>query len=777
MKKNKRAGFVAISILLGLSLQAQTIGAWRSHMAYNNATLVAKTPHAVYAVCDGSLLSYSPDDQSVQTYSVQDDLSPSAIRLLNYCPDTKSLLIVYEDSNIDIFLGRNNVYHLADIKNNIYLSNKAVNHVEIRQGYAYLATGFGVVVIDMQKREIKNTYRLETNTTAVCEWGDSLYAATDDGLLRAPLSSNLLDKTNWSRVSGLDGIRIAKMVLFKDHLVFGDNDNVWYLSREGVLNLLLPSTYCRQLEVLNNRLHLVFWSGMIFYDNFDRFIGVDLSDQIRFVSPSSSEGNYWLAWGDRGIAEIEVEASPGPWVDYKVLVSDVTVNSPVRNMAFRLKFSGEKLLVTGGDRSGNRMNLRGTFMVYENGVWKNLDDRAIAAQTGILCEDLMDAVEDPRNPGRYYVSSWGEGIYVLNEDLELETLYSFDNSTLQSTLPTASFANRFVRVDGMVFDDKANLYTVSAEIVNTLNILSNTGQWSEHVYDNFSGVLPNRIIIARDGKKWVNFFRKGTATSIGILVLDDTKGAVDDASDDYKDIIYYSAQFTDQQDRNIGATTYSCIVEDLSGTVWVGTDNGPITFSSAEQVGRGECNRLTGIDQYGVAYYLLDGQRITAIAVDGANRKWIGTTGGGLFLVDHSGELSVTNFTTANSPVLSNNITSIAVNGKTGEVFIGTDRGICSYQGDAIDGKPDYSEVYAFPNPVFPRRNNQVVITGLMQNSRVKITDLAGNLMKETVSNGGQYTWNCTNPKGEIVSAGIYLVFATLPDGSQGVVTKIMVIK
>jgi hypothetical protein len=174
---------------------------------------------------------------------------------------------------------------------------------------------------------------------------------------------------------------------------------------------------------------------------------------------------------------------------------------------------------------------------------------------------------------------------------------------------------------------------------------------------------------------------------------------------------------------------------------------------------------------------LLEGQKITSIAVDGGNRKWIGTSDGGLFLVDHAGELFVTNFNTNNSQILSDNITSIAINGETGEVFIGTNRGICSYQGDAIDGKSDYSEVYAFPNPVFPLRNNQVVITGLMQTSRVKITDMAGNLMREAVSNGGRYTWDCTNPQGEMVSAGIYLVFATLPDGSQGVVTKIMVIK
>jgi hypothetical protein len=146
--------------------------------------------------------------------------------------------------------------------------------------------------------------------------------------------------------------------------------------------------------------------------------------------------------------------------------------------------------------------------------------------------------------------------------------------------------------------------------------------------------------------------------------------------------------------------------------------------------------------------------------------------------VDNSGEtLTVENFNKSNSSLISDNVTSIAINNQTGEVFIGTDIGLVSYQGDAIEGKPDYSNVYAFPNPVYPMRNNQVIITGLMQNSTVKITDMAGNLIKEATSMGGQYTWNCTNVRGEVVKAGIYLVFAATPDGSQGVVTKIMVIK
>ncbi|MDR2804111.1 MAG: hypothetical protein LBB85_00500, partial [Dysgonamonadaceae bacterium] len=442
MKKNKSIFWVAAGILFGISVQAQTVGTWKSYMAYNNATLVTETPDKVYAVYDGSLLSYSPEDQSVQTYSIQDDLNPSAIHFLNYCPDTKALLIVYDNSNIDIFLGRNNVYHLPDVKNNIYISNKTINSVEIRNGYAYLATGFGIVVIDMYKREIKNTYRLEANTMAVCEWDDALYAATDNGLLWAPLTANLLDKENWTRVNALDGVKIAKMVVFQDHLVMYDNERllVRYFSREGTLKTLITDNLCRQLTVLNDQLAVILWSGILFFKDFDTSTGVTMDDQIKQISSLYSGENYWVAWGDKGIIKLALKPLPGGWLEYETLVSGLKPNSPVRNLAFRLIFSNNKLLVTGGDRADNRKNLTGTLMIYENGRWKSADPEAIEAQTGIPCQDWLDVIEDPARPGRYYVSSWGEGIYVLNENLELEELYSLDNSSLQSALPNSTSA-------------------------------------------------------------------------------------------------------------------------------------------------------------------------------------------------------------------------------------------------------------------------------------------------------------------------------------------------
>jgi hypothetical protein len=223
------------------------------------------------------------------------------------------------------------------------------------------------------------------------------------------------------------------------------------------------------------------------------------------------------------------------------------------------------------------------------------------------------------------------------------------------------------------------------------------------------------------------------------------------------------------------------MAEDINGEGWVGTDNGPISFSSAERVAKGECRRVVARDQYGENFYLLNGLKITCIVVDGGNRKWMGTDDSGIFVVDRSagsGELQVVeNFTAENSHLISNRINSIAIDNETGAVYIGTDKGLCLYMGEAITGKPDYAEVYAMPNPVKPAKGEQVVVTGLMGNSTVKITDMAGNLIKEGTSLGGRFVWDCRDRRGAVVKAGIYLVFAATPEGQQGVVTKIMVIK
>ena len=744
------------------NIQAQ-VGTWKTYMAYYQATIVAETPNLVFAVYDGSLLSYNPEDEEVRTYSMQNGLHDTNIQQMAYHPGANALVLVYDNSNIDIFSGENNVYNLPFIKDYPYIQDKTVNNLEIIGDYAYISTNFGIVVVDVKRKEVKDTYRLGVPVRSVCQNGDYFYAVTTEGLKRALITSNLLDKGNWISIGPADESlsNAIQILYFKDQLFYltswnqigymDSNDNLYWFG----------FSYARSMKLLNDQLVVLTDTDIYFYSDITTRTSVPLSAYS--IDCINSKNQYWLASGEAGLSGFTKLPD-----DYKLTASDIKVNSPKRNLNAYMTFAANKLLVTGGGKDSNRKNIAGTLMVYEKGQWYNFDENAIAAKTGLPCLDLMSAAVDPQDPMHYYVGSWGEGLYEFRNN-ELENLYTYTNSSLQTAIEGS---NRYIRVDGLIFDKNNNLYMVNGGVNNGLSIFMDQKEWKNFFYSPLASADVDKILISRSNQKWFNFFRGARA---GIMVLDDNGTIGDDSDDQYA----YSGTFVDQQGNDIGATVYLAMAEDQNGLIWVGTDNGPIYFTSMDEVSRGVCNRIISTDQYDAGYRPLEGVKITAIAVDSGNRKWMGSAGSGVFVVDQSQgqETQVVNFTTDNSFLLSNVINSIAINNETGEVFIGTDKGLCSYQTDAVEGKPDYSNVYAYPNPVRPASSSQVVITGLMQNSTIKITDLTGNLIQEGVSVGGQYVWNCADRFGSIVKSGIYLVFAATSSGNQGVVTKIMVIK
>jgi hypothetical protein len=767
-------------MLLAMPVPAKNSpGSWKTYLSCQVPVCVAETPNRIFAVYkgfyddllvhnDGALFSYSPQDNSVETYSPEDGLNDTGIKLMTYSPEMNVLVLVYDNSNIDLFYGRNNVVNISDIVKWGYL-DFTVNSIAITGKLAYLSAAFGIVEIDLERQEVKNTFKPGANVMAVCQWEDYFYAATAEGLKRASKSSNLMNPGNWKLFPlnyGGNPKRIEKMRLFNDHLVFydGSNTNSYYLAKDGTVKLLLDDI-CRDLTVLNEQLIICGSNSISFYTDFNDPVKIDKT-AISISSYNSSQ-TYWIVQPEKGLTEIKKDGNTGDIIP--------PPNSPLRNYNFFMTYTAGKLLVVGGQL--NVPTLAGTFMIYENGKWINFDNQAIAKESGLVyngspwCRSFTSVTVDPRDSKHYFVGSFWGGIYEFQDTIFVKHHSDKNtNNALQTVLPNEPYPGVYVRTGGVAYDRNNNLYTVNTEVQNGLSVLTNDNRWKSFYYPEISNGWMHKLLITRDNRKWIAKY----TGNIGIFVLDDNN-TVDNTSDD---ICYYSASFVDQQGEDIKAATYSCLAEDLNGIVWVGTDNGPVSFSSVEQVGRGECNRIISTDKYNAGYRPLEGEKITAIAVDGGNRKWMGTDGNGVFVVDNSGEtLQVEHFNTGNSKIISDKITSIAINNQTGEVFIGTNKGIVSYMSEAIDGLPDYSEVYAFPNPVKPASHSQVVITGLMANSTVKITDIAGNLINQGVSLGGRYSWNCTNRSGAIVKAGIYPVFATLPDGSQGTVTKIMVLK
>lgn len=178
------------------------------------------------------------------------------------------------------------------------------------------------------------------------------------------------------------------------------------------------------------------------------------------------------------------------------------------------------------------------------------------------------------------------------------------------------------------------------------------------------------------------------------------------------------------------------------------------------------------------ADYLLSGIDITAIAIDNANRKWIGTNGNGVYLISSDNMVEEHHFTTSNSSLLSNIIQSITIDNNSGIVYIGTEKGLCSYQSEATQTNEvmDSDNVWAYPNPVTPEYKGMITITGLSLNSDIKITSSNGALVAQGRSTGGSFQWNGKDLEGNRVASGVYMVNAATSDGKKGTVCKVVIV-
>jgi hypothetical protein len=350
----------------------------------------------------------------------------------------------------------------------------------------------------------------------------------------------------------------------------------------------------------------------------------------------------------------------------------------------------------------------------------------------------------------------------LNDGI-ITNVYYDNNSILEK--PFSSWDRIFI--GDISFDQYGNLWMINSSCNALLKVLKSDGEWQSYNVSSVTNALQaTRILIDSKNQKWIVLFG-----SNGLLVFNDNN-TLDDKTDDR--LIRMS---TSIGNGNLPSNTVFSIAEDLDGEIWVGTDKGIAVFYTPENIFSGGDfdSQVITIEQDSIAQHLLQFESVTAIAVDGANKKWVGTQNAGVFLFSDDGQKEIHHFTVENSPLLSDKINDIKIDAVTGEVYFGTDRGICSYKGYATTGQEQYQGVYAYPNPVPSGFNGMIGIRGLTRNSWIKITDAGGTLIYETRSEGGQAVWNGCNFKGEKAKTGVYFVFCISEDGTEKVVTKILI--
>ena len=750
---------------------------WKTYLSYNNTNSVEESNDQVFVVAEGSLYTYGKDDNSIKQYYKGNGLNDNTISLIRYNKQTKSLLIIYDNSNIDILEG-GVATNLPYLSTSTSIRDKQINSVLVNDEYAYLSTAFGIVVVNMAKKEIKDTYKLSLNITSCAIQNGNIYASTTNkaevssGIIYASLKENLLDKANWKPygLSNLsDSHTISAIASFKNTLFYLVSQQGIFYENNGELSRIINSSTLKYMKVIGEKLACIDNSRVFIVSDTQKFDQINLS--INDISTYQTD-KYWIAEGSKGLRSIQRKGSNS----FEALNEPIILDGPYSNSAFDIVCKNDKVyMIIGGKDllNGKRFDKGGYILTYDYDKWSFIDPKEAQKKLNL-----------PRNPRDYtsiavttddsndeivYASSMGDGVIQYKNGTPVQS-YNEKNAFKETA---GGYGSGYCYIDGLAFDKNGNLWMTSSEVNHAVLVLDKAGAWHRLDIEQLRGVYTiNDILITSTNDKWI-YVPRNTPK----LVMIPNSESLDEVSS------YEFTTLIDTDGKELTPSNYTCVAEDKDGYIWVGTNRGAVYFtkpriSSAEDKAATRCTRVKYTnEETGNLAYFLDNVVVTTLKVDAGNRKWIGTKGNGVYVLDNDNETIVYQFNTTNSPLLSDNIYDIEINDKTGEVFIGTDKGLNSYQGEASEGKSDYSEIYAYPNPVRPEHMDKVTIVGLMDNSNVKITDLNGNIIYQTKSLGGQAIWNCRNANGSRVATGVYLVLASTEEASDSVVTKIIVVK
>jgi hypothetical protein len=751
------------------------MGKWRTHLSYNNISKLALSNNKLYAVGNGSLYSLEKIDGTIEFYSKITGLNGSNITQINYNNSTNQLLISYSDGNIDV-LGNNGVVNIPDFSIKQLSTSKDINDITFYLDKAYLSCQFGILVINLTKYETADTYYLgwesaDLNILKTTIGNDSIFAISKDSIYCGPSNSNHLSYfKSWSRLKSLPGkgdiqsiaYHNNKLIILRGGQLFARQSNYTWTQINS------PSTFTK-IKNIDNFLIASDATNLYEFDNNLNYKTISNNTIINDYLYDPINQTYWT--GGTNLHKITSDGK----------LTDLPVNGPALNSPWEMTFGGNKLFVVPGGRWASGNNTPAYLMIFENEKWTNISPESIKNQIGIDIFDFVNVAIDPTDNKHFFVSSYGSGLFEFKNDI-FSKWYNHENTikgleSIYSSDPI--FKYQYIRLYGIAFDANKNLWITSStgnESIYGTKVLLADGKWVQLPYPQPKIPTTGSIIISNQNKnqKW----SLSSRYTPGISVFDDN-GSISDTKDDNAKFLSSFINI-DKSNSTFTPKSYFCITQDKNGTIWVGTDEGPLLFNSLSKVfddnytcSRVKIPRNDGTNQ---ADYLLETEQINAIAIDGANRKWIGTKSSGAYLVSENGVDIIHHFSSSNSPLISNNILSIAINPITGEVFLGSDMGLISYQGDAAEANGSFGDVHAYPNPVRENFEGIITITGLVEKAEIKITDITGNLVYQTVSNGSIATWDGKDGKGRKVSTGVYIALCISPDGTQSTTTKILVI-
>ncbi|WP_207512159.1 type IX secretion system anionic LPS delivery protein PorZ [Longitalea luteola] len=755
---------VALTVPFASTAQLQPIGQWRDHLPYQQVTGVTCTNGSIWAVTPYSLFSVDPADNSIERWSRTNGLSETGISAVAAEPNGQRIIIGYNNSNIDVLVD-NKVINIDALKNAGLSGDKTIRAVYIHQSLAYLATGMGIVVINLDKYEIKETYIIGLNgakvkVNAITGDGSYLYAATEEGLKKAPVNgANLADFRNWQLVSGANGLpagRVRSLASVQNNVIALKNDSLWLQTgnnwslfyRDGwtINNCTVSNNRILLSESNNNTGRVVVLAATGAFEQ-----SIQNAQLIR--SPRQAiyfQNEYWIADTIAGLSNFNGSG-------FNRLLPD----APYSIATGKMQAANSTLWVAAGNvtstwEPGNNKN--GLYALSDNS-WSYFN----GARFSILdtLPDLVTVAVDPATES-VWAGSFGGGLVNIKKD---NTISIFKQN---SVIQPAYFNAASYRVSGLAMDADHNLWIANYGSLNPVHVKKPDGSWRSFI---IPFALPeqavSQIVIDDNNQKWMILPRNN-----GLVCFNHGQSIDNPGDDQWK--LYRSGK----GNGNLPDNDVRCIAKDKNNFIWVGTRKGIGIIQCTQQVFTNHgCEAVLPIVQKdNFAGYLFSDEQVQTIAVDGADRKWVGTQNG-VWLISADGEKILYRFTESNSPLLSNDVREMAIDGKTGEIFFATAKGICSFRSTATEPTETHADVLVFPNPVPPGYSGTIAIRGVANNAIVKITEMDGRLVYQTRALGSQAIWNGKDYKGRSISTGIYLVLVSDEDHQQKLVTKIVFVQ
>ena len=737
---------------------------WRLHFSYNNPQEIAGSLHRMYAAANGSLFSVDRSEQTITYWNKSTGLNGNSVNHIAYDENSGKLVITYENGQIDLLSDDDEVTQMPDISMKAGSIAVNVNCICPGSKYVYLGMPFGIIALNARKGEISDTYYIGQEASSVdvqqiIELGDTLYAFANDKLYKASLRDNLVDFTFWHS-EPLPFEQLQQVAAWRDEIYALHEESLYRRTPEGWLPV---TTQHFQWMNANDGKLLVYIAGTGLYSlgEGDQLEG--LTNLYNMNTAVYSRGEYWIGETHFGLIRLRTGGD-----DY------FHTDGPNNNFGYAMYAAHDRIYVTNGGRWASSFIRYGRINIFDGNAWIKIDEGNIGSSIGKVAMDLVSMAIDPQDPGHFFVASYGRGVFEFRNYQAVQH-YSTYNSTLREAAEGIN-VEYYTFVDGAMLDDQGNLWVLNATTIGKpLHILSPDGIWHAMTLRNEgvpftvttpSGIWPDR---RNSQHKWMFDQRY----SPGVILLDDG-GTPTQGGDDR---CIKRSSFVDQNGNILTPANFRCFAQDHNNRTWIGTEKGLIVIpSNVDFFTSNACRRviIPRNDGSGLGDYLLGDEQINCMAVDGGNRLWLGTETSGLYLIEDD-TITVAHFTETNSLLPSNTIQSIAIMPSTGEVFIGTDKGIASYRSDASEPVKEMSGAYAYPNPVRPEYGGIISITGLMENTVVNIVDAGGNLVCKTRSHGGTAVWDGRLPDGRRATAGVYTALCNA-DGGHTVV-KILVIR